>query len=377
MSSPLKHFDTKSFLNNHWQQSPLLVRQALTVDNLISKEDLFSLAQEAEVESRIIIGDPKADNWDLQHGPFDQDTYDDLPETHWTLLVQAVDHWLENIREVLQSFSFLPRWRVDDIMISYSPQHGGVGPHYDLYDVFLIQLQGNRIWRAGQLCDDETDVIDGLPVKVISDFQEQDSWEMSPGDMLYLPPGIAHWGESLTESITLSVGFRAPSDSEFITDFGYFLSEKVSEFSRYSDQKIKDRSASPYQIRQEDVDRLKQIMLRYQDSDELLASWLGQYMTEPKYDDTATENENMEMAQFVRQWQANTLYKNPSSRMAYCEGMLFADGQDFETTLSFETLNLICQLDTLHYSAAKDFSDVRAHNLMWQLLTAGVVFFDV
>lgn len=299
------------------------------------------------------------------------------PDSHWTLLVQAVDHWLDNIRELLNNFDFLPRWRVDDIMISYSPIHGGVGPHYDLYDVFLIQLQGNRIWKAGQLCDDETDIVDQLPVKILSDFQEQDRWEMTPGDMLYLPPGIAHWGESTTESITLSVGFRAPSDSEFITDFGYFLSEQVSEFHRYSDLKIKDRSASPYEIRQEDVDRLKQIMLRYQNSDELLSSWLGQYMTEPKYDDTAVDGENMELEQFVQHWKGQSLYKNPSSRMAYSGKLLFADGQKFPTSLSAKTLNLICTTDVFHYTVLPGSSEANVQDMMWQLLNAGVVFFDV
>jgi 50S ribosomal protein L16 3-hydroxylase len=376
MNRNLKHFDTKSFLNNDWQQTPLLVRQALNVEDIIDKEDLINLALEEDAESRIIIANPDTDEWQVRHGPFEPESFSDLPDTHWTLLVQAVDHWVPSVREILQSFNFLPRWRVDDIMISYSPRFGGVGPHYDLYDVFLIQIKGDRIWKTGQLCNEETDIVDQLPVKILSDFQEQDRWEMKPGDMLYLPPGVAHWGETISDSITLSVGFRAPSDSEFITDFGYFLSEQISEFERYNDQNIKERTNCPYAIKQEDIDRLKKTLLKYQSSDALLASWLGQYMTEPKYDDTAIENESLELDKFIRYWKTNDLYKNPSSRMAYSDTSLFADGQTWTTVLSPETLNMICQTDIFHYPDNPDFNDPQVQSVLWQLFNAGVVFFD-
>jgi len=224
--------DIEDFLANYWQQSPLLLRNALTSIDLINGDELAGLSMEPDIESRIIIGNADAENWQLKQGPFNENTFADLPEKDWTLLVQAVDHWIPEVRELLSEFNFLPTWRLDDIMVSFAVEGGGVGPHFDQYDVFLIQLEGRRLWKSGQLCDENTEVVDKLPVKILTEFDEQESWIMKPGDMLYLPPGVAHWGVALENSTTISVGFRAPSHTETISDFGHYLSTHISDFNR-------------------------------------------------------------------------------------------------------------------------------------------------
>lgn len=377
MSNGIKNFNVKDFVKNYWQQSPLLIRNALEDTELISPDELASLALEPEVESRIIVNDPAEDSWELKHGPFDEQEFTALPKSHWTLLVQAVDHWSDEIRNLQNLFRFLPRWRIDDIMVSYATHGGGVGPHYDFYDVFLIQGSGSRVWRTGQLCNEESDLIDQLPVKVLSDFQEQDRWVMEPGDMLYIPPGFAHWGEAIDDSITYSIGFRAPSESEFISDFGHFLSGQVSDFERYSDKKLHIRTQSPHELMPEDIARLKKILNQYKSDDNLLGRWLGQYMTEPKYDDAMVDTGHMDLAQFIDRWHEQPLFRNSSSRMAYFGGTLFADGQGYETLLGSSELTKICDLDSFSFNNDTIFSDNQVQELMWQLFNAGVVFFDV
>jgi len=376
MNIHIEHFDPDEFLAQYWQQSPLLIRNGVSLDSLIDGDDLAGLAMEIAVESRIIQYEPQKDNWHLKHGPFSEKDFETLPEKNWTLLVQAVDHWVPEVRQVLSAFKFLPQWRIDDIMISYATEGGGVGPHYDQYDVFLIQTQGRREWKTGQLCNDNSDLVDQMPVKVLADFQEQDSWVMEPGDILYLPPALAHWGTALEDSITISVGFRAPAHTEVISDFGHFLSSKVSDFERYSDAQIKNRSSSPHQIQDSDVNRLKEILLTYADSPELLSNWLGQYMTEPKYDDMAVDTGDWTFNEFVDHWKSNPIYRNASSRMAFTDGILFVDGQCFPFTLPPETMNLICDSESFTYNTNESFNHKIFQQCLWSLINVGAVFFD-
>jgi 50S ribosomal protein L16 3-hydroxylase len=200
----------ETFLRDYWQKKPLLIRQAYPGFELpIDGDELAGLALEEEVESRIVLEHGKTP-WELRHGPFDEQTFSQLPESHWTLLVQAVDQWVPEIHELLQDFQFIPGWRLDDIMISYASDKGSVGPHFDYYDVFLLQGMGKRRWRIGQHCDSGSELVEGTPLKLLRNFETTDEWVLEPGDMLYIPPGIAHWGIAEGECITCSIGFRAP-----------------------------------------------------------------------------------------------------------------------------------------------------------------------
>ncbi len=369
-------FNSAEFLTQYWQQTPLLIRNAITLPDLISADDLAGLAMEPEVESRLISKHKSLEEWHLKHGPFTESDFSQLDDENWTLLVQAVDHWVPEVRTVLKWFSFLPQWRIDDIMISFATPGGGVGPHFDQYDVFLIQLDGRREWKIGQLCDESSDLVDQTPVKILSDFQEQESWIMEPGDILYLPPALAHWGTSLENSITLSVGFRAPAESEFISDFGHFLTTVTSDFQRYQDQNIENRSSNSHEISNSDIERLQSILRNYADKPELLLSWFGQYMTEPKYDDIGVETGDFKFDDFLTYWQKNALTRNPSSRMAYSKQQLFVDGQRYDVKLNTTELNFICDSESFEYQSSGIFMSNEVQQIMWTLLNVGAVFFD-
>lgn len=369
-------FNTIEFLNQYWQQNPILMRQAFDLPDLIDADELAGLALEDSVESRIISHEPETDAWHLKHGPFSEDDFNELPENHWTLLVQAVDHWIPEVRALMKSFRFLPQWRIDDIMISFATPGGGVGPHFDQYDVFLIQLEGKREWKIGQTCDESSDLVDQMPVKILADFQEQDKWVLEPGDVLYLPPALAHWGTSVDNSITLSVGFRAPAVNEVVSDFGHYLSSVSSDFNRYHDAELSNRSNRPHEILNEDIHRLQSILQDLAKDERKLAQWFGQYMTEPKYDDSAVDTGDWSLENFVTHWQQHPLARNASSRLAYFRQTVFVDGQQIDTTLSETQLNAICDSEFIEFQRHESEMDSEFKNVLWQLSNIGALFFE-
>ena len=207
----LGDYRTEDFLTDYWQQKPLLIRGASKdYEHVLSADELAGMACEEQVESRLVIEQTSnnGSQWLLENGPLEEHRFSKLPETHWTLLVQGVDQWLPEVRDILSEFSFLPSWRLDDVMISYATPEGSVGPHFDYYDVFLLQTKGRRRWKLGQACDDNTALVEDQPLKLLADFEQADCFELDPGDMLYIPAGIAHWGTSLDdECMTWSIVF--------------------------------------------------------------------------------------------------------------------------------------------------------------------------
>lgn len=206
----------QQFLAEYWQKKPLVMRQAASGLDHPDADTLSGLALESEVESRLITGHGDGP-WNLQHGPFDENDFRVLPRENWTLLVQSVDCFLTEVSTLLDHFNFLPAWRLEDIMISYASRGGSVGPHFDRYDVFLIQASGQRRWKIGDHCDPHTPLQDNDQLKLISNMPVRDEYVLSPGDVLYLPPGVAHWGIAEdNDCITWSVGFRAPSPVDIL-----------------------------------------------------------------------------------------------------------------------------------------------------------------
>lgn len=201
------------FIERHWQKEPLLVRQALALQTaLIDGDELAGLACDDDVESRLVQCDVAQSYWRCEHGPFDEQHFAGLPASHWTLLVQGVDRHDPHIHALLHQFAFLPRWRVDDVMVSYSVDGGGVGAHFDDYDVFLLQLSGTRRWQLGQRCDEYSALRDDVPLKLLREFHAREVYVLEAGDMLYLPPGLAHCGTAVGDDcITASIGYRSPS----------------------------------------------------------------------------------------------------------------------------------------------------------------------
>ena len=179
----LNNFDTETFLRDYWQQKPLLIRNAFADwINPLEPDELAGLACEPEVESRLIIG--AQGSWAVEHGPLAEARFAVLGQEPSTLLVQAVDHHVPEVAALLAPFRFIPNWRIDDVMVSYATDGGGVGPHFDQYDVFLIQGHGQRRWRVGQLCDDTSALLPHDELRLLADFQATDEWLLEPGDSL-------------------------------------------------------------------------------------------------------------------------------------------------------------------------------------------------
>lgn len=211
----------QEFLTDYWQKKPLLIKQALpNFISPITPEDLAGLSLEEEFESRLIAGSTSTQQWSLTQGPFSEATFETLPEKEWTLLVQGVDRQLDEIRDLIQHFDFIPRWRFDDVMISYAAPGGSVGPHFDYYDVFLLQGSGQRHWTlSSQFCTLDN-YLEGVPLRIMDKFMPEQTLIAEPGDILYVPPKIAHHGVSMSDDCTtLSFGYRSYSIQEMFGNF--------------------------------------------------------------------------------------------------------------------------------------------------------------
>ena len=286
------------FLRNHWQQQPLLIRAAMPAYAVpVTADELAGLALQPEVESRLIMERGEDGPWTLQLGPFDADHLSRLPPTHWSLLVQALDLWVPEVRELLTRFDFLPRWRIDDVMASFAPEGGSVGPHFDQYDVFLLQVEGRRRWQVGAQCGADDATVAGTPLNILADFVATQEWVLEPGDMLYLPPRVAHWGVALEDCMTFSVGFRAPSMADLLAELAVDVATHP-QLPHYRDPAMTLAMAS------ETIDPafIRQVQSQLMDllADEaLLADWFARYMTQPKlpgYEDLTGERRTARVA---------------------------------------------------------------------------------
>jgi 50S ribosomal protein L16 3-hydroxylase len=342
----------REFLRDYWQKKPLLVRQAFTdFENPISADELAGLALEEEVESRIVLEHGERP-WEMRRGPFAEDAFSQLPERDWTLLVQAVDQFVPEVAELLTHFRFLPSWRIDDVMISFAAPGGSVGPHFDNYDVFLLQGQGQRHWQVGQMCDSDSALLEHSDLRILADFAKTDEWTLEPGDMLYLPPRLAHCGVAVDDCMTYSVGFRAPSAAEVLTHFTDFLSQFLPDEERYSDADAQP-VVDPTQIQHDALDRLKTLLAEHMSDERLLLTWFGQFMTEPRYPELVAGAELEEADLLADLQQGAVLIRNPSARLAWSEIdndlLLFASGQSRLLPGELrELLKLICAADALH-----------------------------
>lgn len=370
----------REFLRDYWQKKPLLVRQAIPdFESPISPDELAGLALEEEVESRLVIEHGERP-WELQRGPFNEDTFQALPERDWTLLVQAVDQFVPEVAELLEDFKFLPKWRIDDLMISFAAPGGGVGPHFDNYDVFLLQAHGHRRWQIGQMCDADSPLLPHADLKILAQFEPTDEWVLAPGDMLYLPPCLAHCGTAEDDCMTYSVGFRAPSAAEVLTHFTDFLGQFLPDEERYSDADIQP-SEDPNQIQRDALERLKALLNEHMSDERLLMTWFGQFMTEPKYPELVAGIE-IEEEEFLGALEDGAIIiRNPSARMAWSEVgedlVLFASGQSRLVSANLrELLKLICSADALHVENLGTWlADDEGRTLLWELVKQGSLGF--
>lgn len=288
-----------AFLRETWQRHAQLFRQAIPApEPLISGDDLAALATDPRVESRIVLEDPGAPltaptRWTVDHGPFTEDTFATLPPSHWTLLVQAVDLWIPQASALFEAFDFLPTWRRDDVMVTYAAPEGGVGPHYDQYDVFLLQMQGQRRWRLGQRCDSDTPLLEDADLRVLQAFETTHDWVLSPGDVLYVPPGLAHWGSAVTESVTCSIGFRAPGVADLLGDIAV-------ELTGEQDEVLTDPPLTPAMagdaIDPAFIEQARSRLHQLLDTPGLLEQCYARQVTRPKYPEWTQDTEETRTA---------------------------------------------------------------------------------
>lgn len=271
------------FLAEYWQKQPLLLRGVATGCYLpLDGDELAGLACDPEVESRVVVTQP-GPRWELRRGPFDADAFAALGERDWTLLVQDVDKHLPEFAEFLDLFAFIPAWRIDDLMVSWAASGGSVGPHVDAYDVFLVQTEGRRRWRVGSP-DDSPQLQADHELAVLAEFTARDEWVLEPGDVLYLPPGVPHWG--IAEDgpcMTWSVGFRAPSRTELLVDITDRVAAGGDALQRYSDADLGVDEAATGMLTPQAVARaLREFDAACAEARAGMAQWLGESLTSPK-----------------------------------------------------------------------------------------------
>ncbi|MBU9125388.1 cupin domain-containing protein [Burkholderia multivorans] len=271
------------FMRRYWQKKPLLIRQAMPgVKPPVTRDALFDLAADYDAESRLITH--FRNKWQLAHGPFEPGSLPAVTRDAWTLLVQGLDLHVDAARALLDRFRFIPDARLDDLMISYATNGGGVGPHFDSYDVFLLQVEGRRRWRIG--AQQDLSLQAGVPLKILANFEPTDEWVLEPGDMLYLPPHIAHDGVADGECMTCSIGFRAPSAGELGAQFLYYLAERGGLRDSGADDLYRDPKqpavAAPAELPPAMVERVAEIVdaIRWRKRD--VGEFLGCYLSEPK-----------------------------------------------------------------------------------------------
>ena len=344
------------FLDDYWQKKPLLIRQAFPAfDTPLPADELAGLALEDDIPARLITRD-KAGGFSLEHGPFTEERLTSLPESDWSLLVTDIEKHVPEFAAYLQPFRFIPDWRIDDLMISYAPDGASVGAHVDEYDVFLLQGSGTRRWSIDARSDTLHEMRSDGDMKILANFDPTDSWELLPGDMLYLPPNMAHHGIAVGELCTTwSVGFRAPRVPDFTARLAELISEQMGA-ERYTDAQLTPAKAG--EISHASIEKFRAIWDRVTSLDnQEFAVLLGRFLTESNSllpesdgqmlaiaddfsDTTAGDDTSAGVGAGADNNTSLILQKSPFSRFAWIESedantILFVDGETYPCNKSF------------------------------------------
>ncbi|AHB77402.1 MULTISPECIES: cupin domain-containing protein [Pandoraea] len=337
-SPPLGGLTPDAFMKRYWHKRPLLIRQAIPGFMApLSREALFALAAQDDVESRLITHSRK--RWTLEHGPFDADSLPPLSRKQWTLLVQGVNLHAPAVDALMQQFRFIPDARLDDVMISYATDGGGVGPHLDSYDVFLLQAHGQRRWRIGPQRD--TTWQEGVPLRILRHFEPEQEWVLEPGDMLYLPPGYAHDGVAQGECMTYSIGFRAPLEQEMLQNFLYYLAENAPELAfarhfagRYADPKqpaVKHPAALPDAMVDTLAAQLEKVRWGRKEVEDFLGRWLSEPKSHVFFDPPASP---VSPGRFAREAASRGIALSPKTQLLYRRNRYYVNGEPLEVPVS-------------------------------------------
>lgn len=329
------------FLRDYWQKKPLLIRNAFPAfDSPLQPEDLAGLACEEEALARIVRHDWKTDTWEIENGPFPEEKFPDMPHRDWTLLVQDVDKWDADVRALFDHFPFLPRWRMDDIMVSFAAPGGSVGAHIDNYDVFLLQGVGTRRWQIDTRANPDEAYRDDVPLRLLKHFNPNQDWVLNPGDMLYLPPGVPHHGIAEDACLTISVGLRAPSSAELLEHYADTLSFDADERIRYVDADLatpKDANEIDEAALDRALTALNQLRLTGREE---LGEWFGRFISAYRVAEGQTPSPEdaagIDLADNINAgavWQ-----RHPYTRMAWRKSadgaLLFANGGAWQCSVA-------------------------------------------
>lgn len=332
----INELSEQAFLNQYWQKKPLLIKRGFSdFKDPLDANELAGLAMEDSIESRIITNHNQ--QWQSHQGPFED--FEILTDEHSTLLVQAVDHWHPEAAQLLEPFRFIPNWRIDDLMISYSTPGGGVGPHLDQYDVFIIQGEGKRHWRVGLPDASLKQFAQNKSLLQVEAFTAVIDCVLEPGDILYIPPGCPHEGYAIENALNYSVGFRAPNQQDLLSSFADHIIDTESGQKRYTDHTLTLRD-SKGELTQSEVNKVKTLLQALIENDSLFKNWLGNTLSQPKHDmDLAPEENPFSTAEIMQQLENNVTFERLGGTRAIYQCiddklLLSVNGENYPLSLS-------------------------------------------
>lgn len=345
MSSPLTvlgGISAEQFFAEYWQKKPLLVRQALpAIIDFLTPQEIKDLALEPHVSARLIqqLG-PEHERWQVKSSPLNRKDFKHLPP-YWTLLVQAIDQHSLDLAEMWKSFDFIPQWRRDDIMVSYAPQGGSVGRHFDYYDVFLVQGYGHRRWQLGNMCDENTPLVPKQPLKILQDMDVVFDEVLAPGDLLYVPPGLAHYGVAENDCLTFSFGFRMPNVADLVDRVSDQCAEQDQLKQPISDQSRRVSTHSG-EITRPEFEQLKAQLIQAINDGSTFEHAVMALMSEPKYPDNIPESDELGIDDLTAVLNSGYILQlEPASRLLYLQehdlAMFWANGESIEIPAALTT----------------------------------------
>jgi 50S ribosomal protein L16 3-hydroxylase len=357
-----------AFLRDYWQKKPLLIRQALPQFNgLLDPQQLIALACDQDAQARVVSN--RRGVWKLHPAPFEPEDFDKLSKTKWTVLLQGLNHFLPEGAELVKLFNFVPHARLDDLMVSYAPKGGGVGPHFDCYDVFILQGMGHRRWQISTQAD--RTLIEGAPLRTLKDFKVEQEWVLAPGDMIYLPPHCAHNGIAEDDCMSYSIGFRTPAYQELAEQFLVYLQDRICVDGMYADPDLKTQR-HPSEISTDMLHQVEHAINQVQWGKRDIAGFIGCYLSEPKphifFD---APEKPLSRARFGQSLQTRGVELDLKTQMLCHDGTIFINGEahtvDKDTYRALRTLADVRQLD------ATPGLTPQALDLLYQWYTAGYI----
>ena len=380
--SDLKQFlgnmSVEEFLANYWEKKPLLVRGAVkNSEEMISPETMIEMAQDPEIESRLVLEEDGDFPWEIIHGEIKEELFEKHKDHCWTLINHGVNNYIKDFHNLELMASFIPSWNFDDVMITYSKKGGNVAPHIDSYNVFIIQGHGVKKWQINENSD--TEIYPDMEVKVLKNFKSEQEWDLNPGDMLYLPPHVAHYGVAQTDGMSYSIGFNSINHQELLSNYLYNIIDEHNEdkIHRYYRS---EKSKTPLMLDQDTLKELHQIVKESVDNSDHFQKWFGRYITRPRYFPEANDPINFE--EFLEEIkEGRSLFKETYLKSFYSQidgnHHLFINQKDYKISseaLTLEAVEILNKFPMEPLNIEREMSD-EILEIFFELYQQGDVFF--